>query len=370
MKSTTSTSYSLLGFLAVCYICCCCCRHRRQQHSSTFVAAYVTRSGGTVGGFGGLTEPWSPSHKVTPDQKPSPSPSSPQSSPSKSSSFSSTSIVDEVFRDEYETWAVRYGKEMSVHRFDIFKQNFMLQMQQNKRLGTFHLLNEFGDMTQVEYEEYLTEELAATETATTTTASTSTSTETTESTTIGGVTTPTPTTGVSMPTRDDQTSSSEPNYTEHEEVKVDTTINGASDEIEVEVELVAETEAELRRRHQQERGGGTSTTATSTGPTKVEPLFTNHDNVARSRGGAVPGSLNNDARTTTTATAASSTSTSTATGTTSVSSSYYPYSTAPTPPGPQRQQNQSPFREKYRTGGTQFLGVKKRLVRWTPGMPL
>jgi hypothetical protein len=303
--------------------------------------AYVTRSPG------GLTEPWSPSLKVTPEHK-----STTTTPPSTTTTTTNPpSIVDQVFRDEYETWANKYDKVMSTYRFEIFKQNFMLQMQQNKRLGTFHLLNEFGDLTQVEYEKYLTTGIMPTLTPSSTySSSTSFSSSPTSSTTHEIL--------KKQVLEDRKPEQSQPPQLDKNK---DGDVTAAA--VQVEVELVSETEDELRRRHQQERRGG---------PTRVEPLFTNHDNVARSRGGAVPGSLNNDARTTTSTRASSSSSSSSSYSATSrrqsstsasASSSYYPYSSAPTPPGPQ-------FREKYRTGGTQFLGVKKRLVRWMPGMPL
>lgn len=54
--------------------------------------------------------------------------------------------VDDVFRQEYKTWANRYGKSTDDEaRFENFKLNYMLQMQHNKRTGQFADLNEFGD---------------------------------------------------------------------------------------------------------------------------------------------------------------------------------------------------------------------------------
>ena len=54
--------------------------------------------------------------------------------------------VDDIFRDEYHEWCKRYGRSVGDGiRFENFKLNFMLQMQHNKRSGTFNLLNEFGD---------------------------------------------------------------------------------------------------------------------------------------------------------------------------------------------------------------------------------
>ena len=53
--------------------------------------------------------------------------------------------LDDIFREEYNEWANRYGKSKSDKRFENFKFNFMLQMQHNKKTGTFNLLNEFGD---------------------------------------------------------------------------------------------------------------------------------------------------------------------------------------------------------------------------------
>ena len=54
--------------------------------------------------------------------------------------------LDDIFREEYLAWGKRYGKSTSDEvRFENFKVNFMLQMQHNKKTGTFNLLNEFGD---------------------------------------------------------------------------------------------------------------------------------------------------------------------------------------------------------------------------------
>jgi hypothetical protein len=54
--------------------------------------------------------------------------------------------LDDIFREEYISWGKRYGKSTSDEiRFENFKVNFMLQMQHNKKTGTFNLLNEFGD---------------------------------------------------------------------------------------------------------------------------------------------------------------------------------------------------------------------------------
>jgi hypothetical protein len=243
-----------------------------------------------------------------------------------------TNIVDEVFVDEYMTWAERYSKVTSPSRFEIFKQNYMLQMQQNKRLGTFHLLNEFGDMTLVEYEEFIGRGAQAEAEAAETAAEAAGKTATTCGGDVGVM---------------------------HEEKEEE---DAAA--VSVEVELVSETEAELRRRYQQERrhwgeGKNTAPSPSSTGVSssssstfgsryvhqdhnqynpKVEPLFTNYDNVARSRGGAIPGSLNDSSK------AAKTT---------------YGSTTPAT----------FECRHKYTTGGTQFFGVKKRLVRWTPDMP-
>jgi hypothetical protein len=54
--------------------------------------------------------------------------------------------VDDIFREEYHEWCKRYDRSVGDRiRFENFKLNFMLQMQHNKRSGTFNLLNEFGD---------------------------------------------------------------------------------------------------------------------------------------------------------------------------------------------------------------------------------
>mmetsp|Transcript_14278 Transcript_14278/g.29825 ORF Transcript_14278/g.29825 Transcript_14278/m.29825 type:complete len:236 (+) Transcript_14278:156-863(+) len=86
---------------------------------------------------------------------------------SSSSSYQPSSVhsptqvaVDDIFREEYDEWASRHGKSTAdTRRFETFKRNFMLQMQHNKKTGIFKLLNEFGDMTEKEFElgEYETE---------------------------------------------------------------------------------------------------------------------------------------------------------------------------------------------------------------------
>lgn len=54
--------------------------------------------------------------------------------------------LDDIFREEYQAWAKHYGKSTSDStRFENFKLNYMLQMQHNKKTGTFNHLNEFGD---------------------------------------------------------------------------------------------------------------------------------------------------------------------------------------------------------------------------------
>jgi len=54
--------------------------------------------------------------------------------------------VNDIFREEYHAWAKLYGKSTSDEtRFENFKVNFMLQMQQNKKTGIYSHLNEFGD---------------------------------------------------------------------------------------------------------------------------------------------------------------------------------------------------------------------------------
>mmetsp|Transcript_16293 Transcript_16293/g.37704 ORF Transcript_16293/g.37704 Transcript_16293/m.37704 type:complete len:271 (-) Transcript_16293:101-913(-) len=61
--------------------------------------------------------------------------------------------LDDIFREEYHAWAKKYDKSTSDEtRYENFKLNFMLQMQHNKKTGKFNLLNEFGDMTEKEFE--------------------------------------------------------------------------------------------------------------------------------------------------------------------------------------------------------------------------
>jgi hypothetical protein len=60
--------------------------------------------------------------------------------------------VDEIIRAEYDAWAFRYGKAKEDGRFEIFRSNFLKQMDFNLKTGKFFLLNEYGDMTSEEYE--------------------------------------------------------------------------------------------------------------------------------------------------------------------------------------------------------------------------
>ena len=41
--------------------------------------------------------------------------------------------LNDIFQEEYNEWAKRYGKSTSDERFENFKLNFMLQMQHNKK---------------------------------------------------------------------------------------------------------------------------------------------------------------------------------------------------------------------------------------------
>mmetsp|Transcript_34571 Transcript_34571/g.81503 ORF Transcript_34571/g.81503 Transcript_34571/m.81503 type:complete len:357 (+) Transcript_34571:77-1147(+) len=59
--------------------------------------------------------------------------------------------VEATIRREYGAWAIRYGKVKDENRFEIFKKNFILQMEMNRRNGQFFLLNEYGDLTKEEY---------------------------------------------------------------------------------------------------------------------------------------------------------------------------------------------------------------------------
>ena len=56
-----------------------------------------------------------------------------------------------IIRREYSAWLKRYGKTRSNKRFAIFKRNFVLRMEMNRKNGEFFLLNEYGDLTENEY---------------------------------------------------------------------------------------------------------------------------------------------------------------------------------------------------------------------------
>ena len=61
------------------------------------------------------------------------------------------SKADDIIQREYSAWAVRHGKVKSAKRFEIFRRNFVKQMEMNRKNGEFFLLNEYGDLTEVEY---------------------------------------------------------------------------------------------------------------------------------------------------------------------------------------------------------------------------
>jgi hypothetical protein len=84
----------------------------------------------------------------------SPTPHSSQATAWTPKSFAQAPVtvdVEGMFRNEYIAWAKSHGKTTDEARFQIFKQNFMLQMQHNKKTGEFHDLNEHGDMTEAEF---------------------------------------------------------------------------------------------------------------------------------------------------------------------------------------------------------------------------
>mmetsp|Transcript_20223 Transcript_20223/g.41484 ORF Transcript_20223/g.41484 Transcript_20223/m.41484 type:complete len:316 (+) Transcript_20223:110-1057(+) len=61
------------------------------------------------------------------------------------------SNVEGIIRREYSAWAVRHGKVKNDERFEIFKKNFVVQMEMNRKNGEFFLLNKFGDLTKDEF---------------------------------------------------------------------------------------------------------------------------------------------------------------------------------------------------------------------------
>ena len=61
------------------------------------------------------------------------------------------SNADGIIRREYSAWTKRHGKVKDDKRFEIFKRNFVLQMEMNRENGEFFLLNEFGDLSEEEY---------------------------------------------------------------------------------------------------------------------------------------------------------------------------------------------------------------------------
>ena len=59
--------------------------------------------------------------------------------------------ADGIIRREYSAWSKRYDKATTAKRFEIFKRNFVSQMEMNRKNGEFFLLNEYGDLTEEEY---------------------------------------------------------------------------------------------------------------------------------------------------------------------------------------------------------------------------
>ena len=76
----------------------------------------------------------------------------PQPQPNPMSTKPQPLDVDVVIRAEYDAWTARFGKKKEDKRYDIFRANFIAQMEWNRKTGQFYLLNEFGDMTPDEYE--------------------------------------------------------------------------------------------------------------------------------------------------------------------------------------------------------------------------
>ena len=128
--------------------------------STTQVAAYVEDSMSRKFVTSGLPKPWSKAFrtKIEPlGEKQSVSRKTRVVPISTNESIDTTLAfdVEEIIRDEYNSWAKRYGKTKLDKRFEIFRHNFIAQMEFNRETGQFFLLNEYGDMTTEEYEQLL-----------------------------------------------------------------------------------------------------------------------------------------------------------------------------------------------------------------------
>jgi hypothetical protein len=60
--------------------------------------------------------------------------------------------MESFFREKYEAWAEKYGKEKNVTRYQTFKANLIRQLQYNQENQNCYSINEFGDLTQEEWD--------------------------------------------------------------------------------------------------------------------------------------------------------------------------------------------------------------------------
>lgn len=60
--------------------------------------------------------------------------------------------MESFFREKYEAWAEKYGKSKSGTRYQTFKANLIRQLQYNQENQNCYSINEFGDLTQEEWD--------------------------------------------------------------------------------------------------------------------------------------------------------------------------------------------------------------------------
>lgn len=60
--------------------------------------------------------------------------------------------IETLVRSEYDKWVSRFGKSADEQRYQIFKQNFVTQLEYDQQTGVYHGLNEYGDLTAEEFE--------------------------------------------------------------------------------------------------------------------------------------------------------------------------------------------------------------------------
>lgn len=69
---------------------------------------------------------------------------------SPSGSTSTTQLLTNFLKTEYDAWLAHHGKTYDESRFKIFKDNYIRQWQSDRVTGEYHFLSQQGDMTEQE----------------------------------------------------------------------------------------------------------------------------------------------------------------------------------------------------------------------------